>query len=140
MGDKVFNPTIESRKNFADEQLNYKRMDETLSFVIGHLSLSDILKLVREVSYDMVRYDSEDVKGVVYGRGFDEEHILQTTNLQRRLRDMCDLFDQSVKGHKFDESYLERFSLVYEVESYKNKAEYWKNEYEKLKEETEMAW
>lgn len=100
--------TMEIRKNFYANELNIERMDEVLEYVISTLTLKEILKMVREISYDMVCYYGEHNKGIIYSDDkYSELNREQACRLQRLLSAACDLFEQSVVGHReFDEGYL----------------------------------
>ena len=57
---------MEPRKNFFADELNLDRMNEVLNDVISTLTLKEVLKMVREISYDMVCYYDEYNKGIIY--------------------------------------------------------------------------
>ena len=99
---------MEPRKNFFANELNLDRMNEVLNDVISKLTLKEILKMVREISYDMVCYYDEYNKGVIYcDNKYSELNQEQACNLQRLLVASCDLFGQSIINHReFDDGYL----------------------------------
>lgn len=99
---------MEIRKNFYANELNIERMNEVLEYVISTLTLKEILKMVREISYDMVCYYNEYNKGIIYSDDkYSEVNREQACRLQRLLSAACDLFEQSVVRHReFDEGYL----------------------------------
>ena len=102
---------MEPRKNFFADELNLDRMNEVLNDVISKLTLKEILKMVREISYDMVCYYDEYNKGVIYSDDkYSELNQEQACRLQRLLSSACDLFEQSVVGHReFDNNYLSKW-------------------------------
>lgn len=101
---------MEKRKDFYANELNMERMNEVLNFVISNLTLKEILKMIREISYDMVCYYDEDAKGIIYNGEYNENHRWQAFQLQRLLSSACDLFEQSVVGHReFDDDYLSKW-------------------------------
>ena len=101
---------MEKRKDFYANELNMERMNEVLNFVISNLTLKEILKMIREISYDMVCYYDEDAKGIIYNGEYNENHRWQAFQLQRLLSSACDLFEQSVVGHReFDDKYLSKW-------------------------------
>jgi len=102
----------EDRKNFYADEMNYERMDEQLEQVIGHLTLKEILKMIREISYDMVSYYDKDNKGIIYqSDDYSENNRNQACRLQRLLSTACDLFAQSViEKREFEEGYLEKWT------------------------------
>ena len=101
---------MEDRTNFYADELNMNRVNETLEYVASHLTLKEILKMVREISYDMVCYYNEDAKGIIYNGEYNDNHRWQACQLQRLLSSACDLFEQSVVGHReFDNDYLSKW-------------------------------
>ena len=101
---------MERRKDFYANELNMERMNEVLNFVISNLTLKEILKMIREISYDMVCYYDEDAKGIIYNGEYNNNHRWQAFQLQRLLSTACDLFEQSVVGHReFDNDYLSKW-------------------------------
>ena len=101
---------MEKRKDFYANELNMERMNEVLNFVISNLTLKEILKMIREISYDMICYYDEDAKGIIYNGEYNDNHRWQACQLQRLLSTACDLFEQSVVGHReFDDDYLSKW-------------------------------
>ena len=101
---------MEKRKDFYANELNMERMNEVLNCVISNLTLKEILKMIREISYDMVCYYDEDAKGIIYNGEYNDNHRWQACQLQRLLSSACDLFEQSVVGHReFDDDYLSKW-------------------------------
>ena len=101
---------MEKRQDFYANELNMERMNEVLNFVISNLTLKEILKMIREISYDMVCYYNEDAKGIIYNGEYNDNHRWQACQLQRLLSSACDLFEQSVVGHReFDDKYLSKW-------------------------------
>lgn len=96
------------RKNFFANELNMERMEEVLEYVIQNLTLKEVLKMVREISYDMVCYYNEHNKGIIYcDNKYSKINQEQACRLQRLLVASCDLFEQSIIDKKeFDEGYL----------------------------------
>lgn len=124
----------EDRKNFYADEMNYERMDEQLEQVIGHLTLKEILKMIREISYDMVSYYDKDNKGIIYqSDDYSENNRNQACRLQRLLSTACDLFAQSViEKREFEEGYLEKWT---DGGYLQNRVAQLEEENEKLKEE-----
>lgn len=102
---------MEKRKNFYSNELNMERMEEVLQYVISSLTLKEVLKMIREISYDMVCYYNDEHKGIIYqDPSYDKEQQWQACQLQRLLSGACDLFGQSIiNKNKFNESYLNRW-------------------------------
>lgn len=99
------------RGSFYSDDINLKRVNEVLIYVIKHLNLGEILKMIRDISYDMICYYDEDNKGIIYK---DKEYSIitreQACRLQRLLSAACDLFGQSIiQKREFDEKYLEKW-------------------------------
>lgn len=103
---------IEPRKNFYANEMNYERMDNQLNEVISNLTLKEILKMIREISYDMVCYYDEYNKGIIYQSDeYSEINREQACRLQRLLSTACDLFAQSIiEKREFEEKYLEQWT------------------------------
>lgn len=132
---------MEPRKNFFADELNLDRMNEVLNDVISKLTLKEILKMVREISYDMVCYYDEYNKGVIYSDNkYSELNQEQACRLQRLLVASCDLFGQSVINHReFDEGYLNHWlnggAMELEIARLKDKIEELNQEIEMLQEQ-----
>ena len=100
--------TMKPRENFYANELNLERMNEVLNYVIENLTLKEILKMIREISYDMVCYYDKDLCSIIYkDKEYSELNQEQACRLQRSLSSACDLFGQSViDKREFDEGYL----------------------------------
>lgn len=102
---------IKPRESFYSGQIDRRRIEQVTDFVISKLNLAEILKMVREISYDMTAYYGDDAKGVIYQGGYDEEQQWQACKIQRLVSTACDLFEQSIIGkRKFDEKYLSTYT------------------------------
>ena len=99
---------IQPRKDFYSKELNLDRMDKVLEYVISTLTLQEVLKMIREISYDMVCYYDEDLCSRIYkDKEYSKLNQEQACRLQRLLSSACDLFGQSViDKREFDEGYL----------------------------------
>lgn len=102
---------MEKRKNFYSNELNIERMEEVLQYVASTLTLKEILKMIREISYDMVCYYDNKNCGIIYrSNEYDKEQQWRACQLQRLLSASCDLFGQSIiNKNKFDEGYLNKW-------------------------------
>lgn len=127
---------IEPRKNFYANEMNYERMNSQLNEVISNLTLKEVLKMIREISYDMVCYYDEYNKGIIYQKDdYSQKNREQACQLQRLLSTACDLFAQSViEKREFEESYLEQWTNGGALQLKISNLE---NEIKKLKEELE---
>lgn len=120
---------MEPRKNFYANEMNYERMDNQLNEVISNLTLKEILKMIREISYDMVAYwDEENCARIYKDKSYSKLNQEQACRLQRLLSSACDLFGQSViNKREFDEGYLRKWcdggSLELENNRLKEKVE-----------------
>lgn len=118
---------IQPRKDFYAKELNLERMNEVLNYVIENLTLKEILKMIREISYDMVCYYDKDLCGKIYkDKEYSKLNQEQACRLQRLLSSACDLFGQSViDKREFDERYLHHWldggAIEIEIEKLKNK-------------------
>ena len=132
---------IQPRKDFYAKELNLDRMNKVLEYVISTLTLQEILKMIREISYDMVCYYDEYNKGVIYcDNKYSELNQEQACNLQRLLVASCDLFGQSIINHReFDEGYLNHWlnggAMELEIARLKDKIEELNQEIETLQEQ-----
>ena len=99
---------IQPRKDFYTKELNLDRMNKVLEYVISTLTLQEVLKMIREISYDMVCYYDEDLCSRIYkDKEYSKLNQEQACRLQRLLSSACDLFGQSViDKREFDEGYL----------------------------------
>lgn len=100
-----------ARENFFDRELNLERMNEVLEYVIKNLTLKEICKMMREISYDMVCYYDKTNCGIIYrDKDYTKEHQIQACQLQRLLSTACDLFCQSIVNKRvFDSDYLKQY-------------------------------
>ena len=124
---------MEPRKNFYANEMNYERMDNQLNEVISNLTLKEILKMIREISYDMVCYYDEYNKGIIYQSDeYSEINREQACRLQRLLSTACDLFAQSIiEKREFEEKYLEQWTNGGALQNKINSLEEKLNEIEK---------
>ena len=99
---------IQPRKDFYAKELNLDRMNKALEYVISTLTLQEVLKMIREISYDIVCYYGEDLCGKIYkDKEYSKLNQEQACRLQRLLSSACDLFGQSIiDKREFDEGYL----------------------------------
>ena len=124
---------IQPRKDFYSKELNLDRMNKVLEYVISTLTLQEVLKMIREISYDMVCYYDEDLCSRIYkDKEYSKLNQEQACRLQRLLSSACDLFGQSViDKREFDEGYLHHWldggAMELEIEALKEKIESLKN-------------
>lgn len=117
---------IKPRDNFYADEMIYERMENKLEDVAKNLTLAEVLKMVREICYDMVYYNGEDNCGIIYkDEKYSRKNIEQACQLQRLVSTACDLFGQSIINHReFDESYLNKWlnggEMELQIESLKN--------------------
>lgn len=129
---------MENRKDFYADEMIYERMENKLEDVCKTLTLKEILKMMREISYDMVSYYGENNKAHIYKSDkYSELNREQACRLQRLLSTACDLFGQSIIDHReFDEGYLNKYlnggSMEIEIDNLKNEIDELKEERKEL--------
>ena len=135
---------MEKRKNFYSNELNMERMEEVLQYVISSLTLKEVLKMIREISYDMVCYYGEDLCSKIYkDKEYSKLNQEQACRLQRLLSSACDLFGQSIiDKREFDEGYLHHWldggAMEIEINNLKQEIEKLNLELEELTERNEL--
>ena len=98
---------MENRKDFFQQGLNMDRVEEVLKDVITRLSLEEVLKMTREITYDMVSGER------LYNGSYSQLNIEQANAFQAKIRDACDMFAQSiVDKREFDENYLKDYAYA----------------------------
>lgn len=100
---------IKARENFYADEMNYDRMEDMLEKVAGQLTLTEVLKMVREISYDMVYYNDSKNCGIIYRDAngkYSKENQEEACQLQRFLCTACDLFQQSIVDKRVFGDYL----------------------------------
>jgi hypothetical protein len=136
---------IQPRKDFYAKELNLDRMNEVLGYVISTLTLQEILKMIREISYDMVCYYDKDLCARIYkDKEYSKLNQEQACKLQRLLSSACDLFGQSViDKREFDEGYLHHWldggSMEIEINNLRQEIEKLNLEIERLTERKEIS-
>lgn len=132
---------IQPRKDFYAKELNLDRMNKVLEYVISTLTLQEVLKMIREISYDMVCYYDEDLCSKIYkDKEYSKINQEQACRLQRLLSSACDLFGQSIINHReFDEGYLNHWlnggAMALEIARLKDKIKKLNQEIEMLQEQ-----
>lgn len=132
---------IQPRKDFYAKELNLDRMNKVLEYVISTLTLQEVLKMIREISYDMVCYYDEDLCSKIYkDKEYSKLNQEQACRLQRLLSSACDLFGQSIINHReFDEGYLNHWlnggAMELEIARLKDKIKKLNQEIEMLQEQ-----
>ena len=107
---KKMESKIEPRKDFYADEMIYERMESKLEEVAKELTLKEVLKMTREICYDMVYYNGENNCGIIYKGDYSRKNIEQACQLQRLVSTACDLFAQSIVNHReFDDNYLNKW-------------------------------
>ena len=120
---------LEPRKSFYEDELNMNRVNIAIESIASNLTLKEALKLIREISYDMVSYwDKENCARIYKDKSYSKLNQEQACRLQRLLSSACDLFGQSIiNKREFDEGYLRKWcdggSLELENNRLKEKVE-----------------
>lgn len=84
----------------------YEQLDTTTTF-------EEQMWIFRNITYDKIKYFSENNKGQVYDGKHSQLNIEQATNLQRQISTCTDLFTQSVdKCREFDQGYLKSYEFA----------------------------
>ena len=131
---------IQPRKDFYAKELNLDRMNKVLECVVNTLTLQEILKMIREISYDMVCYYNKDLCSKIYkDKEYSKLNQEQACRLQRLLSSACDLFGQSIiDKREFDEGYLHHWldggAMELEITRLKDKIKELNQEIEMLQE------
>lgn len=130
---------IEPRKDFYSKEIDMKRMESVLNYVISTLNLAEILKMIREISYDMVSYyDDETCSKIYKDDSYSEQNRWEANQIQSLLRTACDLFGQSILDKREFGDYLDHWinggimenqiaNLENEIECLKDQIQEWKN-------------
>jgi len=130
---------MESRTDFYSKEINMERMESVLEYVISTLNLAEILKMIREISYDMVAYyDEESCSKIYKDETYTEQNRWEAYQIQSLLRTACDLFGQSILDKREFGKYLDHWinggamekeieNLNNEIDSLKGQIEDWKN-------------
>ena len=132
---------LEPRKSFYEDELNMDRVNIAIEYIASNLTLKEALKLIREISYDMVAYwDEENCARIYKDKSYSKLNQEQACRLQRLLVASCDLFGQSIINHReFDEGYLNHWlnggAMELEIARLKDKIEELNQEIEMLQEQ-----
>lgn len=130
---------IKPRDNFYSKEIDMKRMESVLNYVISTLNLAEILKMIREISYDMVSYyDSETCSKIYKDDSYSEQNRWEANQIQSLLRTACDLFGQSILDKREFGKYLDHWinvgimekqieNLNNEIECLKDQIQEWEN-------------
>ena len=125
---------LEPRKSFYEDELNMDRVNIAIEYIASNLTLKEALKLIREISYDMVSYwDKENCARIYKDKSYSKLNQEQACRLQRLLSSACDLFGQSIiNKREFDEGYLRKWcdGGFLELENNRLKAKVEQLEYE----------
>lgn len=99
-----------SRENFYAKELDMNRVNEMIGVVASHLTLKEVLKMTREIIYDMTSYYDSDTCGVVYNGSngdYSKKNVWQATMIGNGARALLDYFQQSiVNKNVFDDGYF----------------------------------
>jgi len=102
---------MEDKKDrLFEKEMDMKKVMEGIYNLLENYTMKEIMKMMREISYDVVSYYGPSQKGQIYDGSYSEINVEQASRIQQRLRDMADLFTQSVVDHReFDEEYLRKY-------------------------------
>ena len=99
-------------RDFYGTETDMARVGKVMEYAMAFGNLKEISRAYREIAYNMVDWDREGSKfnGIVYLKGYTEEHIWQATALQQKIRADLDLFAQSVvDGREFEPGYIDGY-------------------------------
>ena len=71
------------------------------------LPVDDICWLIRNITYHLVSYYSEDNKGPIYDGSYDQLQIEQATRLQQNINGKVDILNQVFSHRNFENDYFE---------------------------------
>ena len=70
-------------------------------------SVDEIFWIIRNLTYDYIRYFGEDNKGVVYDGSYSDINVEQATRAQQSLSTSADIMRQVISSKReFEDSYL----------------------------------
>ena len=70
-------------------------------------SVDEIFWIIRNLTYDYIRYFGEDNKGIVYDGSYSDINVEQATRAQQSLSTSADIMCQVISSKReFEDSYL----------------------------------
>jgi len=101
------------RNHFYDNELDINRMNEVLNIAIKQLTLTEFLKMTKEVIYDQTAYYDKDSKGVLYNGKYTDDNIWQATMLGNGARALLSVFEQSIiQKREYESDYFDKWNLT----------------------------
>ena len=95
------------------EDFDTDKMYTEMIRLLDIYSFKELMWLFRNITYDQVKYFSEDNKGVIYDGSYSRELIEQATDFQRKISTYADLMNQSISNHReFDRDYLKKYDYA----------------------------
>lgn len=95
------------------KEINLDRAQNTMHWLLEHTTLAEQMWIFRNITYDKIKWFSEDNKGQVYDGKHSQLCIEQATNLQRQISTCTDLFTQAVsKCREFNQDYLKSYEFA----------------------------
>ncbi len=96
------------KSNFDSEKLYTE-----LSRLLDLYKPNELFWIFRNITYDYIKYFSEENKGIIYDGSYDRDVIHQATDFQRKISTYSDLMNQSISSHRlFDENYLKQYEYA----------------------------
>lgn len=95
------------------KDFNLERAQKAAQQLLKTTSFEDQMWIFRNITYDQIKYFSENDKGIVYDGEHSQDCIYQATNLQRQISTCTDLFTQSIVNKTvFNENYLKQYDFA----------------------------
>lgn len=95
------------------KDFNLERAQKAALQLIETTSFEDQMWIFRNITYDQVKYFSEQDKGIIYDGTYSPLNREQANNLQRQISTCTDLFTQSVSKHReFNQDYLRDYEFA----------------------------
>lgn len=95
------------------EKFDSDKLYGELTRLLDTYSFEELCWLFRNITYDQIKYFSDENKGVVYDGSYSREIIEQATDFQRKISTYTDLMNQSITSHRlFDKDYLKQYEYA----------------------------
>lgn len=96
-----------------NNSFDIEKMYTELSRLLDTYSFQELMWLFRNITYDQIKYFSEENKGVIYDGSYSRKSISQASDFQRKISTYADLMNQTISSHReFDEGYLKQYDYA----------------------------
>lgn len=104
-----------NKEFYTNTNINLDKLKPIWDDLYSKCNFTEIMWLFRNITYDQIKYFSENDKGIIYTD--DEKYSQltkeQATNLQRQISTCADLFTQAVvSGREQDKNYLKQYDFA----------------------------